>query len=454
MVLGCGSRLAGSSGVGDPYFPKLGNGGYDALDYHLALTIDPAAGTLTGDATMKAEATQDLESFNLDYAGPKIATVAVDGAPARFTHKGEELAIHPVKPLGAGQVFEARVVYSGIPEPLETVNGPQGWHHEGDTVYTLGEPEGAATWYPVNDHPSDKATYRIEITVPKPYVAVATGMLVETKARQEDQTFVWEMRQPLASYLAGISVGDYELEETPAREGLTIRNYFPPDLDAAARSVFAPTAEMLAFYEEMFGPYPFEAYGVVVPDATCYLGMENQTLSVIGRDVLELTADGDNRNVIVPHELAHQWFGNSVSLSNWEDIWLNEGFATYASWLWLEHKGGQEALLAEIQETSAWLNDNEQVPCGDPGADRLFSANVYGRGALTLHALRLKVGDGAFFDILREWNERHHLANATTADFIALAEEIGGVELSSFFDEWLHGEGRLPGIPARTGGST
>jgi aminopeptidase N len=453
MVSGCGSGLAPSSGVGDPYFPQLGNGGYDALEYRLALTVDPVAGSLSGDATMKAKTTEALESFNLDYAGPKIESVAVDGSPARFSHEDGELEIHPVAPLEAGQVFETRIVYSGIPEPLENVDGPQGWHHEGDTVYTLGEPEGASTWFPVNDHPSDKATYRIEITAPKPYSAVATGVLVETETRQDDRTFVWEMRQPLASYLAGISVGEYELEETPAQGGLIIRNFFPPDLDVATRGLFAQTPEILAFYEAIVGPYPFDTYGVVVPDATCYLGMENQTLSVFGRNVVETMATDGNRNVIVPHELAHQWFGNSVSLESWQDIWLNEGFATYASWLWLEHQSGPAALQAEMEETIGWLNDKGQGPCGDPGADHLFSASVYGRGALTLHALRLRLGDSAFFDILREWSERHRLANATTADFIALAEEIGQVDLSAFFDEWLHGKGRLPEMPVDTGES-
>jgi len=445
LVAGCESESAAVSGVEDSYFGKSGNGGYDVLEYRLALTIDPTSGSLAGECGIDAQATQTLESLHLDYAGPDIASVEVDNVPADFKHRGGELIIFPATPHSEGQIFEVLVSYSGVPKPLETCYGPHGWLREGDTIYTLGEPQGALAWYPVNDHPSDKATYRFELTVPDPYVAVASGMLVETRSDEVDRTYVWEMDRPLASYVAAVSVGRYELEETQVRDGLTIRNYFPPDLDAEARSVFASTEEILRFYEATFGPYPFDAYGVVVPNATCYVGMENQTLSLFGREAVRLMVENDDgRDIMVPHELAHQWFGNSVTLSSWQDIWLNEGFSTYASWLWLEHKYGEEALLAEIQENRDWLNGQDQVLCGDPGADHLFSSTVYYRGALTLHALRLKLGDDVFFDILRQWNERYKLSNACTEDFIALAEEMGGVELSPFFNEWLCEDGELP----------
>ena len=259
------------------------------------------------------------------------------------------------------------------------------------------------------------------------------------------------MRQPLASYLATVSVGDYGVEETTAPGGVGDRNYFAPEVAGAAELAFRRTGEVLAFYVDLFGPYPFDVYGVVVPDAATGAAMENQTLSLFGRDVLEKRmSEVVVGQIFLAHELAHQWFGNSVTIAHWKDIWLSEGFATYASWLWLEHDRGAEALAQQVEQSRSLLLGERQAPPGAPGADQLFSASVYRRGALTLHALRLTVGDETFFRILRTWAERHKYGNATTKEFIALAEDEAPRELGSalagLFERWLYGDG-LPALP-------
>ncbi len=450
--LGCGDDLAGSPGIGDPYFPSAGNGGYDALHYEIALTVDPRSDGLSGSATMDARALQALESFNLDLVGLEVEGVTVDGRPAEFERDGQELTVICPERLEAGETFSTQVDYSGIPDsPDHSGAFSVGWHRVDDTIYTLDEPQGAATWFPVNDHPSDKASYVFRITVPRPYVAAASGVLVKTEAGETDQTFVWEMQEPLASYLATVAIGEYELEEDTAPNGVAIRNYFAPPLAEAAGDAFARTGELLAFYAELFGPYPFEVYGVVVPDVDTGAAMENQTLSLFGRDVLtSRLSDPVVGEIYISHELAHQWFGNSVTIAAWEDIWLNEGFATYASWLWLEHDRGREVLDGMVTESQSLLGDSDHRPPGDPGVDDLFGVSVYRRGALTLHALRLTVGDDVFFDILREWEARYRHGNARTEDFIALAEEKAPssmkAELDGLFEVWLYGDG-LPELP-------
>jgi aminopeptidase N len=454
--LGCDDPSAGAPGIGDPYFPSAGNGGYDTTKYEIVLSIDPRSNALRGSTRVDAEALQDLDSFNLDFLGLEVESVLVDGLPAEFEREGQELTILCAEQLRAGERFAVQVSYSGTPVSLEDSGSfSVGWQHAGDTIYTLDEPQGAATWFPVNDHPSDKAAYEFRLTVPRPYVAAANGVLVGTEAGETDQTFVWTMEEPMASYLATVAVGEYELEASMAPNGVAIRNYFAPAVAEEAGKAFARTGAILAFYADLFGPYPFDAYGVVVPDVDTRAAMENQTLSLFGRDVVaKRLSDPIVGDIYVSHELAHQWFGNSLTIARWEDIWLNEGFATYASWLWLEHDRGREALDQQVRQSLGMLLSDDQSPPGDPGPDDLFGLSVYRRGALTLHALRQTVGDEIFFRILREWSTRYRYGNVWTEDFIALAEdeaqELVEVDLAGFFETWLYSEG-LPEMPAGTG---
>ena len=449
---GCADPLAGSSGLGDPYLPSAGNGGYDVSHYQVSLTVDPAADTLAGTTVVQARATQGLASFHLDLSGLEVKSVSVDGKAAKFRRKGSELVIVCPSTLDSGQDFAVEVSYAGRPKPVKDSSAfSMGWQDQDGYIFTLDEPSGADSWFPSNDHPSDKATYEFRITVPKPNVAAANGVLVATEDQGSDQTFVWEMRQPLATYLAQVTVGDYVVQTGTSPKGVALRNYFAPALADRAAAAFARTGDVLDYYAGLFGPYPFEAYGVVVPPVQAGAAMENETLSLFGEDMLEnRMADPVGAMVYLAHELAHQWFGDSVTVSRWKDIWLNEGFAEYASWLWLEHDQGPQALQSMVDQSIATLTGESYPPLGDPGLDGMFSTNVYERGALTLHALRLTVGDQVFFGILRDWVSKYRYGNATTDDFIALvrrdAPAVPADRLTGLLESWLFGE-RLPVLP-------
>ena len=539
----------GADGIGDAYYPGLGNGGYDALHYTLDLAVDVERNDLDGRATIEARATQDLASFNLDFAGLAVEAVAVNGVSVEYDHQDRELVVVPIAPLADGELFTVEVTYSGQPEPVRTPALPirMGWNNYGTGIVVAGEPVGASGWYPVNEHPLDKATYTLRVTVPQPYVVAANGLLEATIPQGASMTYVWEARHPIASYLVTVNIDDFLLQTAEGPEDLPIRNYFPADIADEAAADFAPTADMIAFFSSAFGPYPFETYGVVVADTPMGFALETQTLTVFSRNWV---TDSGSIEETVAHELAHQWFGDSVSLAQWRDIWLNEGFATYASWLWFEHASGPAALEEAVSRTyngilagarqfttpitrAALLDQLSQLsgralapdeltevvrlllpdaspaeleraladlpPDGVAGADLpafigglpfqqvalggadlarlgallgfdawgghdlrllyspfappglappddLFNPGVYYRGALLLHALRARVGDEAFFDILATYYEQHAYGNAMTADFIAVAEAVSGEDLGAFFDAWLY-DPVLPDIP-------
>jgi aminopeptidase N len=433
-----------SDGLGDPYYPQLGNGGYDALHYTLDLLVDMQSGAISGTATLAARATTDLGAFNLDFQGFDIRSIVVGDQPAAYRRTAHELTVAPAVPIRNGEAFTATLRYDGVPQTTisDAIPIPLGWNRYKNGVYVVSEPAGAAAWYPANDHPRDKATYTFRITVPKPYVVAANGQLRDTIDNGDTRTYVWEAADPLASYLATVNIGRFVEQTGQGPNGLPIRNYFPPDVAANARAVFAPTATMIDYFDDLFGPYPFEAYGVVVPDQELGYALETQTLSLFGRDLAG--ASPEQAASTVAHELAHQWFGDSVSVANWQDIWLNEGFAAYAEWLWQEHVNGPQARDAGIRRTYTVVEG--APPPGRPPRDDLFNGGVYGRGALTLHALRLRVGDDTFFRTLRTYAERYRYGNASTADFIAVAEEVSQQDLGAFFDGWLY-EQQMPEIP-------
>ncbi len=445
----------GSSGLGDSLYSQFGNGGYDAQHYRLDLTVlDVGSGELQGVATLEARAIQALSSFNLDFIGFSIDRVTVDGQPAEFTRAGQELTITPPGLLVASEEFITQIAYHGTPENIESVAAPGqiGWITFDEGSYVLSEPDGAATYFPVNDHPRDKATYTFSVTVPEPYTVAANGVLTKTMPGTGNMTtFVWEEQRAMASYLATIVIGSFEIETETSPNGILIRNYYSAGLDEDARQPFARQGEMLEFYSDIFGEYPFEAYGALVLDTEVGTALEAQTLSLYGIDQLDLE-DIPQAEQLAAHELAHQWFGNSLSVADWSDIWLNEGFATYAEGLWVEHTEGAEALNIWAEDLFAYAEvyADEMVAPGVPTADDLFNEGVYCRGALTLHALRLEVGDDDFFDILKIYYDRFQRGWVSTSDFIAVAEEVTGKDLKAFFNNWLYNE-EMPSITAWDG---
>jgi aminopeptidase N len=432
----------GARGAGDPYFPDLGNGGYDVEHYDLDLRWDPEHGTIAGTATITATATQDLSTFDLDLSGLEVRSVTVDGAAATAARDGGELVVTPAAAIAGGAAFEAVVRYGGEPTPIHqgTDLFQVGWQTRGREAFVASEPAGASTFFPVNDHPSDKATYSFRITAPSDQV-VATNGVTTAQTRNGDGTTTWSSaaRDPMASYLVQVAIGDFELVDGGrSAAGVPIRHLLHrgPTLDEQRRAV-ARTAEMLDVLSGVFGPYPFEVYGVVAVDADLGFALETQTLTLIGADLIA----GDPETILV-HELAHQWVGDLVTPARWQDIWLSEGFATYSEWLWSERTGGPSAatLARRIGR------DGLDPPPADPGPGELFQPTVYERGGLALQALREAVGDDAFFRILRTWVDEHRFGVATTADFEALAARVSGQDLGAVFGRWLHQRRRVPAL--------
>jgi aminopeptidase N len=454
---------AGASGAGDDYFPFAGNGGYDVQHYDLDLTYTPPEvtvpptptaqlrGQMEAVATIDLVATADLDAFNLDLRGLEVQSVSVDGkrlAPAppgsggpRWWHvqdddaRSWELTIQPRPKLKEGESARVVVAYGGeTVRPTDIEGVLYGWVTTRDGAMVVNEPEGSMTWFPVSDHPTDKATYSFEITVPEGKTAVANGLPSAPPATADGwTTWSWDAPDLQASYLATASVGDFDLRTSMTSTGLPIIDAVDRKLTAAnlatTNASLALQADMIALFEETFGPYPFNSYGSIVDNDSVGYALETQTRPVYSSRAVEST---------VAHELAHQWLGNAVSPERWQDIWLNEGWATYSEWLWSEDSGGPAAQEA-FDDVMAIPADDPfwDVVVADPGPFGLFLGPIYDRGAATLHALRVKIGDDAFFTGAQEWVSRYDDSTATTEDFQALYEEVSGQELDAFFDIWL-----------------
>ena len=451
-VLGCALLLAaapaasaggsstkpqpGSTSGGDPYFPAAGNGGYDVLHYDLTLDYTPATRALTARAIVAATASATLSSFSLDLRDLSVSTLTVNGLPARFQQSGGELVVTPRLPLLKGLPFIVVVDYGGTTgQPLDNTGALYGWVSFADGAFVGNEPEGASTWYPVNDTPKDKATYSFTVTVPSDTTAVANGTLLSQSTRSGKTTSKWIATDPMASYLSMVATGDYTITKQRTASGLPILNAVDDDLSAedkaATAAVLAKQPAMIDFFQTRFGKYPFSSFGAVVDDDTdAGYALENQTRPIYSGAPDEST---------VAHELAHQWFGNKVTLGQWRDIWLNEGFATYAEWMWGEHEGtdspqdGYDFVMSIPATSSFW-----SIPTADPGAENLFAATTYYRGGAFLHALRLTIGDTAFWKVIRQWAARPAMVPVSTADLLALSEKVSGQQLDALFDAWLY----------------
>ena len=654
----------GAPGIGDPYFPLDGNGGYDVRHYDLDVTYDPETDLLSGTATIRARATQNLSAFNLDFAGLNVRSVHVDGRPADWTRDGDEMTVTPTRGLRDRTRFTTVVRYDGIPE---TLPDDSGFFHTDDGALVIGQPHVADTWFPVNDHPLDKASFTIVITAPSGLEAISNGILKNTRERNGWTTWTWDAREPMAPYLVGMGIGEFDVrayrqagirywdaidpdlftplsprtgqqyavsqaadlsykrlthtisvpaegaqlsfwitrdtefnwdfafvevhtvgqddwttlpdqngattqdtgfscpywlqlhpflehyqtdngDDTCAPTGTTGEWYAasgasdgyeewavdlsayagsqvevsisyasddsvqlsglfvddilvstgegttsfendgdtfdgwlvpgapegsepnpndwvagtteaaPPTLGEVAEASLARQPEILEWESDLFGRYPFSAAGGIVDDEDrLFFALENQTRPIYSKYFFDDSVSGDS---VVVHELAHQWFGDSLAVAGWQHIWLNEGFATYAEWLWSEREGlGTAQEIFDFVYSTPADDPFWDLTIGDPGPDNVFDIAVYDRGAMTLHQLRLTIGDDDFFRLIRRWVRSYEGGNVTTDDFIALAERVSGQQLDDLFDVWLFTPSK-PELPdaaaasARTAAST
>ncbi|MFJ2723958.1 M1 family metallopeptidase [Streptomyces collinus] len=427
----------GAPGIGDPYYPYYGNGGYDVSHYDLRLRYQPRTDELEGTATIQARTTQDLSSFDLDFL-LDVSEVRVNGVRAAFTHSQQhELVVTPKTPLAEGTTATVVVRYSGVPS-TKSAYGFTAWHRTPDGAVAADEPESAWWWFPSNDHPSDKATYDVSVAVPDGTQAISNGTLQSTVSKLGWTRYTWRQNKPQATYLATLALGGFDITTGTSEGGVPVINAYSKDLgdnDGAARASVERTGEIVDWLSGYFGPYPFASAGGYVPNTTTGYALETQTRVYYSPKQF---ANGSNTSVVV-HELAHQWYGDDVSLKRWKDIWINEGFARYAQWLWSEHEGeGTTQELADYVYDSHPAGDAFwTVRPGDPGPDGQFDIAVYDRGALAIQALRNKVGDRAFFAILKGWPRDHAYGNASVADFRRYTERVSGKRLTALFDTWL-----------------
>ncbi|MET7684983.1 M1 family metallopeptidase [Streptomyces sp. NPDC005423] len=431
------ATTTGPSGVGDPYFPLAGNGGYHVAHYGLTLRYDPASRHLDGSAVLTARATRKLTRFDLDFKGLKVTALTVDHVKAAFRRDGQELVITPRKALRKGEEFRVAVTYAGTPQQVTDPDGSaDGWITTDDGAFVAGEPQGAMTWFPADNHPKDKASYDFTITVPRGSGAVANGVLLGQRTAHGQTTYRWHQAEPMAAYLATATVGTFQVQQYRTSDGIQVYDAVDPREATAAAPVLKKLPSVLEWESKLFGPYPFRSAGSIVdhaPDVGYALETQGRPLYDSAPDLSTLV-----------HENAHQWFGDSVSLTSWQDIWLNEGFATYTEWLYTEQHGGKtaqqkfDALYARKASDGLWA-----FPPGDPGSGAdIFGTPVYARGAMTLHELRKAVGDTTFLRILRAWATDHRYGHGTTSQFVRLAEEKSGKNLDALFHAWLYSDGK------------
>ena len=427
----------------DDYFPEYGDLGYDVQHYDLKLDYRVVGNFLDGDAELHIVTRRELDELRLDLHDLQVSRVRVTGAPvAKFTTRKGKLVVRLRRTLLAGERLRVNVRYSGKPRPVADDSDGMGWEELTDGVLVAGQTNGAGSWFPCNDRPDNKASYRTQVTTSSAYRVVANGQLTERRHGAGRTTWVYDQPEPMATYLATVQIGRYAVRDL-RRDPVAVLAVVPERRLAAFERAFERQVDMMDFFVDTFGPYPFDSYTVVVTDDPLEIPLEAQGLSVFGSNFL--TSDWDAVR-LVAHELSHQWFGNSVTLGSWRDIWLHEGFACYAEWLWSEESKGPTADEWARVHWDRLAVLPQDLLLGDPGRQRMFDDRVYKRGALLLHALRRTVQDETFFSILRQWTTRHAHNTVTTQQFVELAEELSRVGLAELFRAWLT-EPALPPLP-------
>ena len=436
-----GTGLSGLSSGGDPYFPLDGNRGYDVAHYAIHDTYRPGTDRLRGTTVVRASATEDLSRLSLDLVLP-VDKVLVDGRPADFSKPNRhELHVQLADPVAAGDSFTVTVRYHGSPSTLSAEgmrpNSDLYFHRPGETV-AMGEPQNGAWWFAANETPADKATFDITVRVPRGEDVVSNGSLVRHDVHDGWSGWHWRVDEPITTYMAFFAAGRFRLEQgtTDGRPyAYAVSRLLSRDDQRTALRRLRMTGDLVAWLESVLGDYPFGEIGGVIPDVPAGYALEDATRPVYPW----YQGSRASWRLLMVHELAHQWFGDDVALRRWEDVWLNEGFATYMEWWFAEQHGGR-TVAEHLQDQYRGIgagSDFWQVEVSDPGPDRMWSNPVYVRGAMTLAALRNRIGDYDLTEVLHQWLADHHRDHGTGAEFRALAEQVSGQNLDGFFQHWL-----------------
>jgi aminopeptidase N len=426
--------VAGAEGIGDPYFPRDGNGGIDVRSYEIHDRYR-FGGRLTGWTRVRLRTTETLSSFDLDFLLP-VSRVRLSTGRSTFDRPSRhELRTVPTRPIPEGATVEVLVRYGGRPGG-HAYAGESNWSATAHEAEAVNEPHMAPWWFPSNDHPLDKARMDLHLTVPRDRQVVSNGRLLGVRRTARLATYHWGHAGPMATYLAFFVAGRFDVQRGRAHRlpyYLAVSRELPRGMRRAAMRGLEHTPAVVAWLRHQLGAYPFGSTGGVVTALDPGFSLENQTRPVYPRAV---------SNDLMVHELAHQWFGDSVSVRRWSDVWLNEGFATYMEHRWTEAHGGES--------TSTWLHgvyDSEPDTSSfwdgvvsDPGsgiAQRFAFNVVYQRGGMPLAALRNVIGEPTFATLVQRWTRQNRYGHGTTDAFEALAEKVSGQDLTGFFDAWV-----------------
>lgn len=429
--------------IADPYLPQSGDENVNVDSYELDLDYRLSTNRLSGTAQLRGTLRHPATTIGFDLVGLRVSRVTVAGdRAAKFRQTDRKVKVTFGHECPAGTAFDITIAYAGAPRPRRTRWGTLGWEELEDGVIVASQPSGAPTWFPCNDLPADKATYQIRLLADAGYlVAAGPQRARRTHKGRVQWTFAHDV--PTATYLVAVQLGRYT-QTTATLSEVPVRILHPAALRSRVQADFADLGRMLTVFQDAFGPYPFEEYTVVVTEDDLEIPLEAQAMAVFGANHID-GAGGLER--LIAHELAHQWFGNSVGVAQWQEIWLNEGFACYAEWIWSEASGGPSAHAKALAHHARLAASAQDLVLADPGAADMFDDRVYKRGALALHALRLTIGDEGFFDLLRAWTARYRFGTVQTTDFIALAEELTGRPVLRMLRPWLY-ETALPELPA------
>jgi aminopeptidase N len=428
---GAGSTRHGQ-GIGDPYYPDDGNRGYDVAAYRVRLDYFRRTQEISATTTITSTATAKLGTVNFDLLGMHVTAATVDGAASRF-HRAwaHELVVRPWRPIASGQRFVTTVTYHGKPGFDRVGEVPSGWYDATTpgAGFIAGEPHSCTLWYPCNDHPTDKATFSVAATVPRPFAVISNGHQNRTTPGLRDgvavRTFRWRLREPTATYLTSIYIDKLRFERSTLPDGTHVVSAFGPHPGAAPR-LESRLPEILRVLARRWGPYPAPAAGGIFVSGEVPFSLEVFTRP--------LYTEGANLTTIV-HENGHQWWGDNVSVRRWRDICLNECLASYSQWLWDEHNGVDldSRYRRGIRSGRAMLT----APLYAMGPRHEFDAPVYVKGPYFIHALRNTIGDAAFFAAMRRIQRTSAGGNLSMLVLRDRLERETGVDLTGFWDDWV-----------------